>query len=83
MSARVDAERAEMAAEARIEAGKARLRLAQLVLTAYAEGLGLAETARRVGCERTTVWRIRVWLGVQSTSQRRRSSRGLIEEVRP
>lgn len=82
MSASVDKERAEDAAAARIEAGKARLRLAQAVLTAYTEGLGLAATARRVGCERTTVWRLRVWLGVQS-GEGRRDTRSRIEEVRP
>lgn len=66
MSARVDRERHETSIEARTEAAKERLRLAQSVLACFAEGLGLAATARRVGKSRVTVWRVRVWLGVQS-----------------
>jgi len=31
----------------------------------YAEGLGATETARRMGCSRATVWRLRVWLGLE------------------
>lgn len=69
MSKRIDQERAEDRREARIECGKERLRLAQLVLTAYAEGLGIAETAARIGKAEHTVWQVRVWLGVQSGRQ--------------
>lgn len=91
MSARIDMERAEAAHEARIEAGKERLRLAQAVLVAFAEGLGLADTARRVGRGQQTVWRIRVWLGLDTGRSWRRtgkrtgrlSSRAAVEGIRP
>ena len=81
MSRRVDTERREASIEARTESAKDRLRLAQSVLTAYVEGLGIAATAQRVGRSRAVVWRVRVWLGVQRAG--RRQTRGSIEEVRP
>lgn len=80
---RAHEELAELAAANRLETGKERLRFAQLVLTAYAEGLGLADTARRVGASKQTVWRVRVWLGLQSTEKRRHDSRTSIEELCP
>ena len=90
MSARIDAERAADRQEARIEVGKERLRLAQRVLTAYVEGLGLRETADLLGRSRHTVWKIRVWLGVQSGRQHaagrqagRIANRRSIEGVQP
>lgn len=82
MSARVDSERAEAAREARIEAGKERLRLAQAVLTAYADGLGLADTARRLAISKQRAWRVRVWLGIQP-AKCRRDARRVIEEIQP
>lgn len=84
MSERVDVDRREASREARIETGKEQLRLAQLVLTAYAEGLGLAETARRIGRSRKTAWKLRVWLGVQLGSYSRGGqSRKTLQAVRP
>lgn len=50
---------------ARIERAKARLRQATEAVRWYAEGLGATETARRMGCSRATVWRLRVWLGLE------------------
>lgn len=82
MSLRVDAERLEAAREARIEVAKDRLRLAQLILTAYAEGLGLADTARRLCISKQRAWRVRVWLGIQP-AKCRRDARRVIEEIQP
>lgn len=72
----------------RIEAGKEQLRLAQLTLTAFAEGLGLAATAKRIGRSRTVAWKLRVWLGVQTGKTHggrtgRRATRAAVLEVRP
>lgn len=89
MSRAVDAERKEAAVEARTETAKARLRLAQQVLTCFVEGLGLKATAERVQASTTRVWELRVWLGVQSGRARaqarngRFKSRAAIEEVQP
>lgn len=91
MSAKVDNERKEAAVEARTEAAKERLRLAQQVLQCFVEGLGLADTARRVGVSRDAAWRLRVWLGVQTGKQwksgartsGRRNTRITIEGVQP
>lgn len=83
MSARCDGERREWAQEARIETGKAQLRLAQLVLTAYAEGLDIAATAERIQRSRQTAWRLRVWLGVQSGRVGRRATKAQVEAARP
>lgn len=91
MSKRIDMERREDTLLRRIEVGKERLRLAQAVLTAYVEGITLADTARRLERSRQTVWRIRVWLGLESGTQWRgtgrrtgeRLSRKAIEELWP
>lgn len=91
MSRVVDAERKEAAVEARTEAAKERLRLAQQVLTCFVEGLGLKATAQRVQLSPKTVWRLRVWLGVQSGRQWKagvkrtgpHQTRAAIEGVRP
>lgn len=91
MSRAVDTERSEAAREARIEAGKERLRLAQAILTAYAEGLGIASTAARCCCSRNQVWKVRVWLGIQTGRQHRAGVRTMghlkrradIEELQP
>lgn len=93
MSAKADTERSEARIAARIELAKAQLRLAQLVLTAYADGLGIAETAERIGRSRTVAWRVRVWLGVQSgrrsngvraaRASGRRATKAALLEVRP
>jgi len=90
VSARVDRERHEASIEARTEAAKERLRLAQHVLTCFVEGLGLKATAERVGVSTTRVWELRVWLGVQAGRPRepgtvngRFKRRADIEEVRP
>jgi len=64
VSRRVDEERKEESAEARLEVAKERLRFAQQVLAAWVDGSGPAATALRLGCSRCTVWRARVWLGV-------------------
>lgn len=79
-----DDERRETSREARIETGKEQLRLAQLVLTAYTEGLGLSETARRINRSRKTAWKLRVWLGLQLGSYSRGGqSRDTLRAVRP
>lgn len=91
MSRRVDRERHEASVEARTEAAKARLRLAQSALTCFVEGLGLTATAARLGVSRDVAWKLRVWLGVQSGKQwrsgarttGRRSTRAAIEGVQP
>lgn len=91
MSTKVDNDRKLTSHEARVERGKAQLRLAQLVLTAYVEGLGIAETARRIQRSPTVAWELRVWLGVQSGRQHkagvkptgRHQTRKAIEELRP
>lgn len=95
MSAREDQVRREIAIEARIETGKERLRIAQLVLVAFTQGKSIAETAASIAMPsgkrmcRATAWRYRVWLGVQSGKQwktagertGRRNTRGAIEEL--
>jgi len=91
VSRRVDEERREAAVEARTEAAKERLRLAQQVLVCFVEGLGLKATAERVQLSPHTVWRLRVWLGVQSGRQwkaggkrtGRLGTRAEVEGVRP
>lgn len=90
MSAKVDDERKEASRAARIERGKERLRLAQQVLTAYADGAGVTETSRRIGRSVSITWGLRVWLGVQTNrgrrklkSTRRRVTRRAIEELQP
>lgn len=75
MSKRIDMERAEDMRAARIEAGKDKLRFAQLVLTAYAEGKGLTETAQALGRSQALVWRWRVLLGLQTGRQHRGGER--------
>lgn len=88
MSAKVDKEVSDARRDERIERGKTQLRLAQLVLTAYADGLGIADTAERIGKSRTVAWKLRVWLGVQSGRQHgkltgRRATKAALLEVRP
>lgn len=63
---RTHVERKKATREDRLEGGKEKLRLAQLVLTAWYEGVGIAETARRINKSTNTAWRLRVWLGVQN-----------------
>jgi hypothetical protein len=75
MSARIDSERRESAVEYRTDTAKERLRLAQMVLTCFVDGLGITATAARVGRDSTTVWRVRVWLGLQSGRQHRGTKR--------
>jgi hypothetical protein len=75
MSAKVDAERRGDSVEARTERAKNVLRLAQLVLTAFVDGKGCSETARGImmpsgrAMSRTTAWKLRVWLGLESGRQ--------------
>lgn len=91
MSAKVDDERKEASREARIERGKERLRIAQQVLTAYADGAGVTETARRIGRSVSVTWGLCVWLGVQTGRAHRggvkrtgsRKTRRSIEELQP
>lgn len=74
---------------ARTEHGKDVLRIAQLVLTAFVDGLTAAETVERIGCSRTTVWKYRVFLGLETgrwASRKpagRLSTRARLLEVRP
>lgn len=49
-----------------LDGGRLRLRLAGDVLSDWYEGIDCAESARRRAMSRTTVWRMRVWLGVQN-----------------
>ena len=57
-------ERAQAALEGRIERARVRLRQAEVVLSAHIDGLGLSDTARRLGSSRQTAWRYQVWLGL-------------------
>lgn len=91
MSRRVDAERREAAVKDRTDRANVRLRLAQQVLTAFVDGMGIEETALRLNVSRDAVWRVRVWLGVQSGRQwkatrvvtGRLSTRRALEGVQP
>lgn len=80
----------EAARDELLDTGKEKLRLAQLLLADWYEGIDCAESARRRHVGRTTVWRWRVLLGVQnrriepgSKSPGRLDSRGALEGVRP
>ncbi len=55
LSAKVDAERAEMALEARVERAKRVLQLMQRVSTLTYEGVPVAEMARRLLVDRVTL----------------------------
>lgn len=73
-----------------LDRGRGKLRLAAEVLTHWYDGMDCAESARRLGSSRTTVWRLRVWMGVQnrriepgSKSAGRLGSRRAIEGVTP
>ena len=81
----VRAERAEDSIASRIETGRERLRQAQGVLAAYVEGLGIAETAAKLRKSNATIWRLRVWLGVQTIKPRggRLDTRHAIEKAIP
>lgn len=83
--------RIEASVEKRTDAAKEWLRVAQLVLTAYVEGLTTMETARRIQRSRITAWRFRVVLGLETgrrweaTGKRtgRRDTRAALMEARP
>lgn len=63
---RRDMERRQDNREALLGKAKEHLRLAQELLTDWYEGVDCAASARRRSVSRTTVWRVRVWLGVQN-----------------
>lgn len=66
MSAKVDAERAEASREAQLDGAEERMRRFRIVITAFREDLTMAETIERLGCSRTTVWKYRVQLGLET-----------------
>lgn len=76
-----------MSHEARTAHGKDVLRIAQLVLTAFDEGLTVTETVERIGCSRTTVWKYCIFLGLErnraTRKPRRLATRAKLLEVRP
>lgn len=76
MSATIDAERRELAFEARC--AKARLRLQQLqsVLVGYANERPVSEVARQLGVSRKTVQVWQRWLGLRSGRQKGSGLRG-------
>jgi len=60
--------------DARFAAATDKLDEAERVLGCFTNRLGITETAVRIGKSYATAWRIRVWLGVQSSQRESRMS---------
>lgn len=84
MSRKTDEERKEEAVANRIESAKDKLRMAQVVLTDFVQEEPRRTTARKLGVSSTTVWRLRVWLGLeaQRIGQGQHGSKAAIDAVR-